>query len=273
VFVPEFAPGLSMTVDYYNIVVTDAITSPAPGDAINACFGDNPLSPPAGASQTAACTSIRRSAITGTLSGDSAEVPGLFLATSNLGRLETDGVDFTLNYGTDFGSVGWKLALTGNWTGKSIFQAAPGALKRDCVGFYGANCGSIQPEWSWSVRNTFTISDFDFSLLWRHLDKVRYEDADVAGAEAFEGTLTGGNLAGEEANFNYIPSYDVFDLAMRFQASETFSFTFAITNLFDKEPKVVGNSIGSTSFNSGNVYPSTYDALGRRFNVGARIRF
>ena len=70
-----------------------------------------------------------------------------------------------------------------------------------------------------------------------------------------------------------IPAYNIFDLSARFQASETFSFTVAISNLFDKQPHVVGNSIGSTSFNSGNVYPSTYDALGRRFNVGARIRF
>jgi outer membrane receptor protein involved in Fe transport len=269
VFVPEFAPGLSLTVDYYNIVVTDAVSSPTPNDAIEACFGANPLSPPAGASTTDACTIIRRSNITGTLSGDSAEVPGLFLATSNLGRLETDGVDFTLNYGTDFGAVGWKLAITGNWTGKSIFQASPTSTPIDCVGKFGTSCGSIQPDWSWSVRNTFSISDFDISLLWRHLSSVTYEDA----PNAFSGTLVGGNLAGQEGDFNSIPAYNIFDLSARFQASETFSFTFAISNLFDKQPKVVGNSIGSTSFNSGNVYPSTYDALGRRFNVGARIRF
>jgi iron complex outermembrane receptor protein len=35
----------------------------------------------------------------------------------------------------------------------------------------------------------------------------------------------------------------------------------------------VGNTIGSTSFNSGNVFPSTYDALGRRFGVAAKLSF
>jgi outer membrane receptor protein involved in Fe transport len=272
VWVPAFAPGLSLSVDYYNIVVTDAVSSPTPGDAIAACFGSNPLSPPAGASSTDACTSIRRSTITGGLSGDSSEVPGLFLASSNLGRLETDGVDFTLNYGMPLGPVDWKLAVTGNWTGKSVFQSSPTSDPRDCVGLYGVNCGSLQPDWSWSVRNTFSISDFDISLLWRHMTSMQFEDAGTADA-AFAGIITGGNLAGQEADFNFIPSYDIFDLSFRFQASETFSFTFAISNLFDKQPKVVGNSIGSTSFNSGNVYPSSYDALGRRFNVGARVRF
>ncbi|MEN9926053.1 MAG: hypothetical protein RL268_2179, partial [Pseudomonadota bacterium] len=28
-----------------------------------------------------------------------------------------------------------------------------------------------------------------------------------------------------------------------------------------------------TSYNSGNVFPSTYDALGRRFAVSAKLRF
>ena len=44
-------------------------------------------------------------------------------------------------------------------------------------------------------------------------------------------------------------------------------------NLFDKEPPIVGSTIGIDLFNSGNTYPSTYDALGRRFAVGARLKF
>ncbi len=269
VWQPTFAPGLSLTVDYYNIKVTQYVSTPTPQDVIDACFGSNPLSPSAGASTSAACTSIRRSNITGSLSGDSSEVPGLFQPLSNLGLIKTDGVDFSLNYGTDFGAVGWDIAITGNWTNKNVFQATPTSTPIDCIGKFGTSCGSIQPEWQWSVRNTLQISDFDISLLWRHLTKVRYEDAGTA----FVGTLTGGNLNGTDADFNSIPAYDIFDLSARFNVDENFSFTFAISNLFDKQPKVVGNSIGSTSYNSGNVYPSTYDALGRRFNVGARIRF
>ena len=37
--------------------------------------------------------------------------------------------------------------------------------------------------------------------------------------------------------------------------------------------QVVGNTIGSTTFNSGNIYPSTYDALGRRYAVSAKLKF
>jgi hypothetical protein len=31
--------------------------------------------------------------------------------------------------------------------------------------------------------------------------------------------------------------------------------------------------VGSTAFNAGNTYPSNYDPLGRRFNVGVNLRF
>jgi len=46
-----------------------------------------------------------------------------------------------------------------------------------------------------------------------------------------------------------------------------------VTNLLDKQPPLVGSTVGSTSYNSGNTYPSTYDALGRRFSIGARLHF
>ena len=40
VFVPEFLPGFSMSIDYYNIRIKDVIGTALPGDSINACFGN-----------------------------------------------------------------------------------------------------------------------------------------------------------------------------------------------------------------------------------------
>ncbi len=48
---------------------------------------------------------------------------------------------------------------------------------------------------------------------------------------------------------------------------------FSVLNLFDNKPPVVGSDIGSTAFNSGNTYPSTYDPLGRRFAIQANLKF
>lgn len=256
---PAAVPRLSLTVDYYNIKITGAITQPTPDDAIQACFANIT----AASATDPACTGIRRDPGTGALFGEAAVAPGLPLTYSNLGRLATDGIDVQLNYSKDIGFSTWSLSAIGNWTNKSTFQSAPGSLNRDCVGLYSVNCASIQPEFSWSVRNTLAFDSFDLSLLWRYIDGVKYEDGD-----AFVGTLNG-----KEVDFNTIPAEHYFDFTGRFHASDEVTITMTVQNLFDNQPKVVGNTIGSTSYNSGNVYPSTYDALGRRYTVAAKLRF
>jgi outer membrane receptor protein involved in Fe transport len=281
VFQPSFLPGLSASVDYYNIRITGAITSPTPGDAIQACFGTlaadgQATAIPAGASTSAACTIIRRNAVTGQLSGDPLTTPGLFLSSSNLGVLETSGVDFVLNYRRNLdilGGMGLAFNFVLNWTDESLFQAVQGVgVNRECTGYYSVNCGSIQPEWQWSLRTTATFDNFDLSVLWRHIDNVVYEPGLPA---VFTGTLPAGLgvLSGQSVNFNRIPAYDYFDLTGRWAVDDHLTITLSVQNLFDKQPPIVGSTVGSTGFNSGNTYPSTYDTLGRRFVAAARIRF
>ncbi len=80
-------------------------------------------------------------------------------------------------------------------------------------------------------------------------------------------------ISGRTVDFNQIPSFDYFDLTGRFQVDDHLTITLSVQNLFDKQPPLTGNTLGSTSFNSGNTYPSTYDTLGRRFVASARVRF
>ena len=51
---------------------------------------------------------------------------------------------------------------------------------------------------------------------------------------------------------------------------DEFQFTLGILNIADREPDFVGSNIGATAFNTGNVYPSTYDPLGRRYSLTLR---
>ncbi|MPS69172.1 MAG: TonB-dependent receptor [Novosphingobium sp.] len=264
VFQPSVVPGLSLTVDYYNIKIKDAITTPTPGDAMSACFDNLSVTNPA-------CLAIQRNPLDGGLSGDPATTPGLALNLSNQGKLSTAGIDFTANYRRNIGFADLILALNGNWTDKSVFQSSPTGTARDCVGLYSENCASLQPKWQWSTRTTLAFENIDVSLLWRHIDSFKYEDF----GEAFQGTLGDdvGALAGKNVNFNRIKAFDYFDLTTRFNATDNVTFTVTIQNLFDKKPPIVGSNIGSTAYNSGNTYPSTYDALGRRFAVAAKLRF
>jgi outer membrane receptor protein involved in Fe transport len=74
-------------------------------------------------------------------------------------------------------------------------------------------------------------------------------------------------------NFGKIKAYDYFDLTTRVNVLDNLTLTLTVQNLFDKQPPVVGNTIGSTTYNSGNTYPSTYDALGRKYAVSAKVKF
>ncbi len=284
IFRPDFIPGFSATIDYYNIKVTKAISSPTPGDVIAACFGANVFSPAAGASTSANCTSINRDPLTGGLSGDPNTSTGLPATLSNSGRLKTDGIDVTANYRTGLtNDIDLSLAFNGNYTFESTFNAFvanPLSFDRDCTGFVSANCGSIQPELQWSLRTTLSFfGNTDVSLLWRHIDSIVQEplDADPIGGSGpfFSGTVPASVLGegGTVRNFGKINAYDYFDLSTRFQASDNLTFTLSVQNLLDKKPPLTGNNAGSTSFNSGNTFPSTYDAVGRRYAATVKLTF
>ncbi|MBS0502283.1 MAG: TonB-dependent receptor [Proteobacteria bacterium] len=288
---PDFIPGFSMSVDYYKIKLTGAITTPTTGDIINACFGSpdaaGNYSPAAGAENTTACTSIRRNPQTGGLGGDPAITPGLFGALTNLGKIKTDGLDLTMNYNTDLGFAKLALSFAGNWTHENRFRsnaADTTSIFRQCVGYISVNCGSLQPEFSWTQRTTFTFDNVDLSLLWRHISSFRQEPDDVINGNgpAYSGPLPSNQspLPGAPAqgsfgnrNLGFIPSYDYFDLATRIGVGDNLTLTLTVANLFNKKPPLTGQDIGTTSFNSGNTFPSTYDALGRSYRVSARLKF
>jgi len=288
VFQPDFLPRFNMSLDYYNIKINNVIGAPLPGDIIEACFGDSGAQSPT----SAACTSIRRNPITGGLDGDASTTGGLFGQTNNLGRLYTDGFDLLMNYNADLGFASLDWSFVGNWTRHSKFNsnvANPASINRECVGYYSVNCsftGSIQPEFQFSNRFTLGFDAVDVSLLWRWQDSVSFEplqlQADIdaavdAGTNPATGcpdpTGTDPNGCVVDPEFRKIKAKHYFDLTARFNISENIVFTATVQNLLDQKPPIVGNTIGSTTYNSGNTFPSTYDALGRRYAASVKLKF
>ena len=268
----SFISGLTITLDYYNIKVTNAITPPTPGDVIGACF--NNLS--ATSATSAACTGIRRSTVNGRLSGPTSTVFGLPTPLSNGGILKTDGIDLTVNYKRDIGFADLNLNFSGNYTHSSTFRASPTTpAARECVNYYSANCGNasgqIQPKYSFNQRTTLKFDKIDVSLLWTHVNSVKYEPGLPA---LFVGTVTGrGPVVGKTVNFNKIAAYDYFDLTSRFHVSDNIDLTLSAFNIFDKQPPIVGGQAGTTTANSGNTFPTLYDVVGRSYSATVHFKF
>ncbi|WP_419814257.1 TonB-dependent receptor domain-containing protein [Glacieibacterium sp.] len=274
VFQPSFLRNFSVSADFYQIKIRNALSQPSPGDLIGACFGNITAS----SASSAACNTIRRDPATGGLDGDPSTTPGLPSPTTNAGRYKTRGIDVTANFRTDL-TEDLRLALSANanYVLNYKFQAGPGGLNRECAGYYSVNClpgnglvsgsgGSLLPKFSLNQRTTLSFGGVDLSLLWRHISPLKQEPFD-ANASNF-----GSNGPAFPA-YRRIKAYDWFDLSSRFMVGERLEITLTVENLLDKDPPSVGSNIGQTSYNSGNTFPSTYDAIGRRFTAGARIKF
>ena len=270
VWEPEFIDNFSLTVDYFDIDVSDAVSAPAVGDVISGCF-DN-LS--AASATDPACTQqIFRSPFTGGLDGSPDEVRGLITAASNLGSISTNGVDLSARYSRELNNdFALAASFDGTWVNENTFQSAPGNLVRDCVGFFSVNCGSPQSEFAFTQRTTVDYKDFlTFSLRWRYLSGLEQEPDDILNGNgpAFQGTT---DLFGD-VDFQSIPDEHYFDLTAQWLMTDFATLTLGANNIFDNQPGIVGSNIGSTAFNSGNVYPSSYDTLGRRYSASVKFKF
>ncbi len=263
---PAFIPGLAVTVDYWNIKVVDAVSSPTAADVIDGCFQP--------ASIEAFCQVIFRNPLTGGLSGPADTTRGPVLTLSNLGKIAVSGVDWGANYRRDLGFARLNWSLNGTWNEKSQFQASPTSINRECNGFYSTSCGSPVPKWAWNMRTTLSRGGTDVSLLWRHISSTRVEPRSTATCPT---GLAGQTVSCGPTNvveaYQRIPAYNWFDLALQQHINDRMRMTFTVMNLLDKDPPDVGNTIAGPASNSGNTFPTVYDPLGRRYVVGVNLRF
>ncbi len=261
---PRFLEGLTVSLDYYDITIADAIALRPASDIIAGCYSAarNPSANP----NSADCNLVIRNTLTGDLSGPLNF--GVVQAFQNIAEIETSGIDLSVAYRRDLGGMGTiAFNFDGTHTMDSNYKPSPSSAVVECAGRYGQACGlpstatqsvgAPVPEYRWVQRTTWTVGGFDLSYRWRHLSGVTLD------------TQTGNILPA----FQSIDAYNYIDLALAWDINDTFRFNANVTNVFDKDPPIVGNDTGSTTFNSGNTYPGTYDVLGRVFTVGLTAKF
>ncbi len=265
VWQPDFVPGLAVTVDYYDIEVANAISIRPNYDILDGCY--NPLRNTTMAASNADCGLIFRNPTAGNLEGD--EEFGTVQVTRNIGSVHAEGVDYSIRYSWDLGAWGGiDAALDGTHVLDASYIPSPGGATVDCVGSYGKQCGlpstvsgstgGPTPEDRFVQRTTWTFGNFDVSYLWRYLSATDVDATQAADTDAVSASIDA---------ISYI------DLAASWQITDWAKLKFGVTNVFDEEAPFVVTETGSTPFNSGNTYPSTYDVLGRVFTVGVTTKF
>ncbi len=265
VWQPDFVPNLALTVDYYDIEVANAISIRPNYDIVDGCYSiaRNPTMTAADAD----CLLIARNTNNGTIEGDL--VYGIQQVTQNIGEVHAEGVDYSVRYQWDLANWGGlEFSLDGTHVLDASYVPSPGGATVDCVGSYGKQCGlpstvsgstgGPTPEDHFVQRTTWSWGDFDVSYLWRYLSEASVDATQAADTDP------------ESA---HIDAVSYIDLAAGWQITDWARLKFSVTNVFDEEAPFVVTETGSTPFNSGNTYPSTYDVLGRVFTVGLSAKF
>lgn len=252
VFEPTFVPGLTVSLDYYKIDIDKAISTPSVSDVMDDCYSTarNP-----GLGVNASCALVGRGP-GGTFNGSSA--PGIGLAQSNLGKQATSGFDLGIEYRLKMGAYGGlDIGLQLNSVEKYWFQATPTSVQRDCLGYYSVACGAPNYKQKFSQRTAWNMGDFNVGYNWRYVSKVTEEPGGTNFLPAYSS----------------INAYSYVDLSATWQVMKNVRLNLSVNNAFDKKPPEVGNTISTTSANSGNTFPQNYDAIGRYWTVGATLKF
>ena len=250
VWEPTFVPGLSLTLDYYKILIEKAVSSATTNQVLDGCYSAT-LNPGFSAGNPF-CGLIARNPTTGSLNG----AAGVITQSSNLGSVRAEGYDLGVSYRLSLKSYGrLDLGVQATIVTENGFKSLPSTAYVDCVGVYGADCGGPTSKTKWSQRTTWSMGDFTAGYNWRHLGSVAVQGGTFLPA------------------FSSIKSYNYVDLNFAWEATKNLRVTLSVNNAGDLQPPVVGNTIATTTSNSGNTFPQWYDVIGRQYTLGARLKF
>ncbi|MCP5412562.1 MAG: TonB-dependent receptor [Alphaproteobacteria bacterium] len=240
----QFVPGLSATVDYYNIHINNYITLIDPGSAVSLCYGSVGFSDPN-------CPNIgTRNAVNGALTSYTEPY-------TNLGYIRTDGVDMGATWNTTdpIGALeGWGLGLSTQWTYLNNYkqQNLDGTVTQ-YAGTYSEGAISYgQPKWKglFSARLSMPDAGPSFELVERFIGQTYVND--IYGETP------------DEPGYN-VPALVFTDININVPV-ENYDFNFGVDNLLDKDPPIALDPYVQSLSNQ-------YDFVGRFFYLRGTVNF
>ena len=257
---PRFVPNLSIVLDYYEIALEDVIITPGGQFLADDCVNGTVLSEDP---SNGSCNFVfRRNPNTsdpfdtfkvGAPTGDA--VGGFILAAVNRAKLETRGLDFTINYGLDLEeSFGWNLgrldySLSGLWLidQKNFTNpATPSAFTDSTTGVFFPRVEGVS-RLTWSPND---VLSFTWTADWTVSQDIRkYRDL-----------VATGNLDIDPQEWWTTGNFVRHDFSVRYNVRDDLTLRAGVTNAFDAEPPPY---LG---------FASSIDPYGRRFNIGLNYR-
>jgi outer membrane receptor protein involved in Fe transport len=257
---PRMFPNLSIVLDYYEIQIEDVIITPSGQFLADDCVSNSVLNETPG---NGSCNFVFRNNPNtqdpfdnfkvGAPAADA--IGGFILSSINRAKLETRGLDFTVNYsfdteevfGRNFGRFNYNLG--GLWLidQKNFTNPATPTTFTDSTTSIFFPRVEFVSRLTWEPTDALAIT---WTADWMSAQD-RNENRDLVAV---------GNLDLQPASWNDTGDFVRNDFAVRYNVNDELTLRAGVTNAFDAEvPAYVG-------------FASNFDPYGRRFNIGLNYR-
>jgi len=241
--------GLNLSVDYYNINISGAISSLSSGQILADCYGA--ATNPAFAASSPFCQRITRDSATGTINS-------LISGTFNFNSIKLDGIDVQLDYRLGLNSLGMSpkagavqfgtiVSYLSHYTVTAGDGTAPvqyaGGISDTLVTTDGENLYT-HPRWKANTSLGYSNGPFNANLRWRFISGMNNLDA--------PGTT--------------VPAASYFDVDAHYTFAKRFTLSVGINNIADKSPPFIGSLELRTD-------AATYDVIGRTWYAAIKAKF
>lgn len=249
---PRFVPGLSISVDYYDIKVDDVITSPSVQQVLNGCYDSPTL-------DNVFCSSFQRAGAAG---GARGEIPFRILEGSfrdnplNYASLKARGIDTNIAYNHKFS---WgALNFKGVWTHVLQRSNFTDPSRPTFENVLKSELGD--PSDAFNISTDVKIGKVTFGHSLRWLDKMylnTYEDYNSINGEPPQ------NI--DYAEIVKYPTVTYNDLSVSYDLNDQFKLDGGVNNVGNVKPPFGLTGVGAGS--------GIYDNRGRFYHVGVTAKF
>ncbi|WP_105189575.1 TonB-dependent receptor plug domain-containing protein [Pseudoalteromonas sp. T1lg48] len=241
VYAPSWLDGFSMTVDYFDIEIENAISSVNDQYIVEYCLDKNTGGYINTGSALCQSADINFNQSTGRISFNN--------QLQNIGAEQTKGYDVNFKYAFDALDLAWRTGLDITILDEYIVDSGTSSI--DYVGLVTSSLGSYA-----EYKTNFTLNvagdNWDAQYQARMIDGLDSYSCLADDAECLVPSV--GTVVYHDISGSYI-------------INDTVSLSGGVNNLFDKQaPYYSGN-------NDSNTDPYTYDVLGRRFFASVNVKF
>jgi iron complex outermembrane receptor protein len=244
VYTPNYVPNLTLTADYYNFRISNAIGTNNLTSFLANCYADPNL--------------VGRSASTndqcfGLANRVNGQLGRLNNFQINVGQARTQGIDLSAAYRFDnLGAIPGSIGVSARVTRLISFQT--GGVGYAGTFLSGVDGSTSYPRWSGYFNADYRVSDWQFKWETQYISAMR----DFSYGTSVPTT--------NFLNYDGTPDYFVHNILVKYSPMPTLDLGAGINNLFDKDPPYA-------FVLTRNALTSTFDSVGRYFFVTARKTF